>query len=75
MVPQTKSFENISLNVYETGSFIKFDARDPDITFFDDITKSSFETSYFKPNEVKPYLRSTQYLKKLLMSYMSIFEV
>ena len=75
MVPQTKSFENISVNVYETGSFIKFDARDPDTTIFDDITKSSFETSYFKPNEVKPYLRSTQYLKKLLMSYMSIFEV
>ena len=30
--------------------------RQTDTNFFDDITKSSFETSYFKTNEVKPYL-------------------
>ena len=65
MVPQTETFENISVNIYETGSFSKFDERGPDTNFFDDITKSNFETSYFKPNEVKPYLRSTQYLEKL----------
>ena len=41
------------------------------------LTKSNFETSNFKPNEVKPYLPSTQYLEKLknLMSYLSIFNV
>ena len=33
--------------------------------FFDDITKPNFVASYFKPNEVKPYRRSTQYLEKL----------
>ena len=65
MVPQTEKFENISVNIYETGSFTKLDERDPDTNFFDDMTKSSFETSYFKPNEVKPYLRSMQYLEKL----------
>ena len=42
-------------NIYETGSFTKFDERNPDTNLFDDITKSSFETSYFKPNELKPY--------------------
>ena len=73
MVPQTENFENISVNIYETGSFTKFDERDPDTNFFDDITKSSFKTSYFKPNELKLYLRSTQW--KNLMSYMSIFKV
>ena len=61
MVPQTENFENISVNIYETGSFTKFDERDSDTNFFDDITKSNNDTSYFKPNEVKPYLRSTQY--------------
>ena len=30
------------------------------------LTKSNFETSNFKPNEIKPYLPSTQYLEKLL---------
>ena len=40
------------------------------------LTKSNFETSNFKPNEIKPYLPSTQYLEKLLkMSYLSIFDV
>ena len=56
MVPQAENFENISVNIYETNSFTKFDERDPDTNFSYDITKSSFETSYFKPNEVKPYL-------------------
>ena len=53
MVAQTENFENISVNIYETGSFIKFDERDPDTNFFDDMTKSNFETSYFKPKRSK----------------------
>ena len=28
MVPQTENFENIFVNIYETGSFTKFDERD-----------------------------------------------
>ena len=72
MVPQTENFENISVNIYETGSFTMFDERDPDTNFFDDITKSNFETSYFKPNEVKPYLQSTQYLEKLNVLHVNI---
>ena len=71
MVPQTKKFENISVNIYETDFFTKFDERDPDTKFFYYITKSSFENSYFKPNEVKPYLRSTQYLEKLNDLYVN----
>ena len=59
MVPQTQNFENISLNIYETGSFTNFDERNPDTNFFADITKSNFETLHFKPNKAKPYLRST----------------
>ena len=72
MVPQTEHFENISVNIYETGSFTKFDERDPDTKFFDDMTKLNFETSYFKPNEVKPYLRSTQYLEKRNVLHVNI---
>ena len=72
MVPQTENFENISVNIYETGSLTKFDERDPDTNFFDDMTKSNFETSYFEPNEVKPYLRSTQYLEKLNVLHVNI---
>ena len=52
MVLQTENFENISVNIDETGSF-----KGPihkDTNFLDNITKSNFETSYFKPNEVKP---------------------
>ena len=63
MTPQTENFENISVNIYETVSFTKSDQRDPDTNFFDDVNKSSFETSYFNPNEEKPYLRSTEYLE------------
>ena len=48
MVPQTENVENISVYIYETGSFTKFDERDPDTNFFDDMTKSNFKTSYFK---------------------------
>ena len=62
MTPQTTNSENISVKIYETGSFTKFDERDPDTNFFDDMTKPNFETSHFKPNKVKPYLRGTQYL-------------
>ena len=63
MAPQNQNFENISVNIYETVSFTESDQRDPDTNFFDDVNKSSFETSYFNLNEVKPYLRSTQYLE------------
>ena len=71
MVPQTENFENISVNIYEIDSFTKFHERDRDtIVFY--ITQSSFETSYFKPNEVKPYLRSTQYLEKLNVLHVNI---
>ena len=72
MVTQTENFENSSVNIYETGSFTKFDETDPDTNFFDDIAKSSFETSYFKQNEVKSYLRSTQYLEKLNLLRVNI---
>ena len=72
MVLQTENFENISVNIHETGSFTKFDERDPDINLFDDITKSNYETSYLKPNEVKPRLRSTQYLEKLNVLHVNI---
>ena len=65
MVPQTENVENISVNIYETCSFTKFHERDPNTNFFDDMTKSTFGTLYFKPNKVKPYLRSTQNLEKL----------
>ena len=51
----TENFENMSVNIFETGSFTKFDERDPGTNFFDDITKSNFETSYFKPKKLKPY--------------------
>ena len=75
MVPQIENVENISVNIYETGSFTKFDERDPDINFFDDITKSIFETSYFEPNEIKSYPLDVHSIWKNVMSYMSIFEV
>ena len=71
MVPRTENFENISVNIYETHSFTKFHERDRDTIFFY-ITQSSFGTSYFKPNEVKPYLRSTQYLEKLNVLHVNI---
>ena len=47
---------NTCENIHATGSFTKFDERETDTYFFDDITNSDFDTSYFKPNEVKPYL-------------------
>ena len=68
MVAQT---ENI-FEIYEAGSFTKSDRRGPDINIFDDITKSYFGTSFFKSNEVKPYLRSTQYLEKLNVLHVNI---
>ena len=36
------------------------------------MAKSNFETLYFKPNEVKPYLRSTQYFQKLNVLHVNI---
>ena len=32
----------------------------------------NFETSYFKPNEVKPFFQSTQYLEKLNVLHVNI---
>ena len=72
MVPQAENFENISVNICKGGYFTKFDERDPDTNFFDDITKSNFQASYFKPNEAKSYLRSTQYLEKLNALHVNI---
>ena len=72
MLPQTENFENISVNICETGSFTKSDERDPNTNILNDMTKSNFETSYFKPNEVKPYLPSTQYLEKLNVLHVNI---
>ena len=58
--------------IYKTDSLTTFDERDPDTNFFDDITKSSFETLYFKQNEVKQYFRSTQYLQELNVLHANI---
>ena len=64
----------ISPSIFMTpsDSFAKFDERDPDTKFLYDITKSIFETSYFKTNKVKPYLRSTQYLERLNFLHVNI---
>ena len=70
--PQTKHFQNIFVNIYVIGSFTKFDERDPGTNFFNDMTKSNFQTSYFQPNEVKPRLWSTQYLEKLNVLHVNI---
>ena len=43
MVPETENLENISVNIYETDSFTKFDELEPDTNLFYGITKSSFE--------------------------------
>ena len=75
MAPQAEHFENISVNIYEEGSFTKLDERDPDTNFFDDMTKSNFQTSYFKPNKLKPYLPCAQYLEKLNVLYVSICSI
>ena len=64
MVPQCEKPENISVNIYETGSFTKFDERDSDTNFFNDITKST--------TKVKPYLRSTWYFEKLDVLHVNI---
>ena len=74
MVPKTENFESIFVNSYETGSFTKFDERNPGTNFFDDITKSNYETSYFKPNEVNRTFE-VHSIWKNVMFYMSIFEV
>ena len=71
MVPQIKIFENISVDIYEPHSSIKFDERDPGINFSDDVIKfdiiqSTLENFSFEPNRVKPKLQSTLYLKKLI---------
>ena len=63
MISKTENYDNILVNINETGSFIEFDEKDLNTNFFNDITTSNFETSYFKPNEVKSYLRSTLFGK------------
>ena len=72
MVPQTKNFENITVNIYEIGSFTKFAERDLDTNVFNDITKSNYRTSFFKPKEVKPHLSSRQHLEKLNVLHVNI---
>ena len=56
------------------GTFTKFDERDPDTNFFDDVTKSNFDASYFKPNEWNRTFE-VHSIWKNVMSFMSIFEV
>ena len=51
MLPQTEDFQNISVNIHETGFFTKFDERDPDTNLSHDITKSNFETSYLNKSK------------------------
>ena len=63
MISKTENYDNILVNINETGSFIEFDEKDLNTNFFNDITTSNFETSYFKPNEVKSYLRRTLFGK------------
>ena len=70
-----ENFENISVNIYKEGSFTKLDERDSDTNLFDDMTKSNFQTSYFKPNKLKPYLPCAQYLEKLNVLYVSICSI
>ena len=70
-----ENFENISVNIYKEGSFTKLDERDSDTNLFDDMTKSNFQTSYFKPNKLKPYLPYAQYLEKLNVLYVSICSI
>ena len=67
----TENFKNMSVNIFETGSFTKFDERDPGTNFFDDITKSNFETSYFKPKNQNRTFEMHSIWKNLI-SYMSI---
>ena len=67
MFPQHENFEDISVNVYKTRSFTKFAERNPDTTF-SVTTNSSFETLYFKLNEVK----YTIYFEKLNVLHVNI---
>lgn len=48
IVFQTKNFENTSVNTYETGSLTKFEERNLDINFFDDVTKSNLRLGISK---------------------------
>ena len=79
MVPQTKYFGNISekyfWNIYETGLDTKFDEMDPDTNFFDNTIKLNFETSYFGPKKVKPYLQRTKYLEKLNVLHVNVWSI
>ena len=74
MLPQTEDFQNISVNIHETGFFTKFDERDPDTNLSHDITKSNFETSYLNKTEKNRTIEVHSILKNV-PSYMSIFEV
>ena len=35
MIPKKENFENIFVNIYDIGSFIKFDEKDSDTNFFE----------------------------------------
>ena len=78
MVPETENFEHISVNIYETDSFTKFDELEPDTNLFYGITKSSFENfidlSILKQTEWKRTFE-VHSIWKNLMWYMSILEV
>ena len=65
----------LSVNIYESDSFTKFDERDPDTNFFDYIKKSNYETSYFKTKEARKRTFTVHSIWKKVMSYISIFEV
>ena len=58
-LPKINIFENVSVDIYEPRSFTKFNQRDPDINFSDDVIKFdtikyTFKTSSFEPDKVKP---------------------
>ena len=76
MVPENENLENISVNIYETDSFTKFDERNPFTVYL--ITKSSFENfidlSILKQTEWKRTFE-VHSIWKNLMWCISIFEV
>ena len=69
MVPQGENFESVSVNIHEAGSFTNFDERDPGTNFFDDITKSNFQSSYFKQTKQR---KNCTFVKKLNVLHVNI---
>ena len=66
VVPKIKNFEKISVVIY------KFEEKDSERNFFNDLMKSNFRALHLTFNEAKPHPRK---IWKIRMSYMSIFEV